>query len=601
MKKLKRIFGIVLCILFSISTLVTPFIVGEVELSQKGLFLYRCLAFSIFFLFTLGIAISFNFIPMKKDIAFIKGKFKLAKLWLTIIVMIVVITALLMNQMPKSDKANMAEHAKEEQRIKQAERLAAKEKEAEKLKKTKEQEEEQKQKEKDAAEKKRLAAKEKEAEKLKKMKEQEENQKQKENDLAERKKKESIKQREKAEKKKKDSTIDLLYYNQVYKGDGKTISSKIVKRKYKDHYIVWTGYVKKVNKNSIVMEAGASPEVHCKFDSEKGDLRKKKFKVGDLITIEGKIDKFHEGWLWFKNYWIVDECEIQQTTEKIKDQFFDTLRNPLQKTVDKKNIEEMEFIEINEAGNIAGEYQMQSEDINSIFYGKYVKWTANIINIDNHKLTLNANSHSNIEASFSENYGNLEDMNFEEQDVVTVVGRFEKFHTGFFSSNSYRLDDCYIINTSRQDQENLEYYNQHLKLKAPITNPILADKTYKINKRDDVLDIGRIPEPAIVNLTVNTARFVKRDNGYYLILNVTYHFKTVDEVASIDSFSWTLNGTEGEIVPSENPIYREKISNFPEGYELDYTNEYVQYFPITCLREKDKIQIGVGGFNFDIR
>lgn len=118
-----------------------------------------------------------------------------------------------------------------------------------------------------------------------------------------------------------------------------------------------------------------------------------------------------------------------------------------------------------------------------------------------------------------------------------------------------------------------------------------------------MLDTGHIPEPVTVDMTINSARFVRRDGGYYVILNATYHYKTPEEIASLASFSWILNEKKGMVVPSENPIYQ-YVENHDVDIQMDdleWTSEYVQFYPISSLREKDDIIMDVGGLTFHVK
>lgn len=410
------------------------------------------------------------------------------------------------------------------------------------------------------------------------------------------------KELEEIEKAKDAQILDLQYYTENYSKKHATITESIVKEKYKGKNVEWTGYIRDIGKHSVVLKSGDYPEIRCDFLDSQGNMKEKNFSENDLITVHGKIKKYHKGGFLSANYWSLEDCKIKTTTEEMKVSFLTAFRNPKGYKIDENKLDSIKFIEINEEGNLQDIEKMETEDINHMLMGKDVKWTANVDDVDSHKLTLQAQSHSDLVALFSENYGDLEDMGFQEQEPITIIGKFRGYE-GLFSK-TYYVEDCYIVPTSKEDAQELDYFNHHNQLKNPTKIKFIKNKEFKVGKTGNVNDKAHLPEPITYPITVNKAELIDYEGGYRLKLNVTYHFPDDNTLGNINAFKWKLNDTTGQTVSGYDPM----VKNLYQGCfvdindtNLDCTEEYLQYFDIGRIREGDKITVDVGGFTFELK
>ena len=537
-----------------ICTIFTFFMDLPVKLSGNDAILYRISMIVAFAALTFGIAVTANLFQLKEKVSAVLKKHSIWKLWIIVFVIICACVFLPEQFFSKEGRLIVQQHQKlqkEEEKFKDKQKEEKKQWEAQQ----KQEAEEKKQKE--------LAA---------------------------------------IEKAKDAEILDLQYYTENYSKKHATITESIVKEKYKDKNVEWTGYIQDIGKHSIVLKSGDYPEIRCDFLDTQGNMKEKNFSENDLITVHGKIDKYHKGGFFSANYWSLKDCKMKTTTSEMKTSFLTAFRNPKGYKIDESKLDAMKFIEINQEGNLSETEQMEAEDINELFKDKYVKWTANVDKVDSHKLTLHAQSHADLVALFSENYGDLEDMGFQEQEPITIIGKF-RGDEGLFSK-TYYVEDCYIVPTSDDDAEELDYFNHHNQLKNPMKIKFIKNKEFKVGKTGNVKDNAHLPEPITYPITVNNAELIDYEGGYRLKLNITYHFPDDHTLGNINAFHWKLNEATGQTVSGYDPMVKKLYQGCfvdVNDTNLDCTEEYLQYFDIGRIREGDKITVDIGGFTFELK
>lgn len=188
-----------------------------------------------------------------------------------------------------------------------------------------------------------------------------------------------------------------------------------------------------------------------------------------------------------------------------------------------------------------------------------------------------------------------------QQKELDEVAQKEKDRKANARREQYAEEQRIIKEKEQKAQAEIERKEQEEKEKEEViaNRTIIEKQTFAINQTGIVKDNAHLPNPTQVSITFHHATLIKKDSGYYVILNVTYHFESYDDIASINFLDWKMNGYTGK---------RDGRTSLNDGLlqgceltdvnNLNCSSEYLQYFKTGDLYSNDLFEMTVGGFTF---